>query len=177
MRVVETFTPETKRWEGRTIGEIAQRDGPGRRSTRCSTSRSPTSCAPRSCRRPRGDDAEDWQARARVWRDDRTVIGASDAGAHLDMIDTFAVPTQVLGNGVRRHGVIALEEAVHQLTDVPARLYGLRERGRLAQGWRADVVGLRPGGDRAAGRPTRASTCRPAQGACTPTPTASSTCS
>ena len=86
------------------------------------------------------DSEADWQARGRVWHDDRTVIGASDAGAHLDMIDTFAIPTQVLGNGVRRHGVVSLEEAVHQLTDVPARLYGLRERGRLAQGWRADVT-------------------------------------
>ena len=72
------------------------------------------------------------------------MIGASDAGAHLDMIDTFAVPTQVLGNGVRRHGVIELEEGVRQLTDVPARLYGLRERGRLVQGWRADVVVFDP---------------------------------
>ena len=87
-------------------------------------------------------------SRAQVWRDDRTVIGASDAGAHLDMIDTFAVPTQVLGNGVRRHGVIPLEEAVRQLTDVPARLYGMRERGRLAPGWRADVVVFDRDGDR-----------------------------
>ena len=46
----------------------------------------------------------------------------------------------MLGNGVRRHGVVSLEEAVHQLSDVPARLYGLRERGRLEQGWHADVT-------------------------------------
>jgi N-acyl-D-aspartate/D-glutamate deacylase len=75
-----------------------------------------------------------------VWRDDRAVVGASDAGAHLDMIDTFALSTQVLGNGVRRHGVVSLEEGVRLLTDAPARLYGLRERGRLAPGWRADLV-------------------------------------
>jgi hypothetical protein len=90
------------------------------------------------------DLPEDWAARGRVWHDDRTVIGASDAGAHLDMIDTFAVPTQVLGNGMRRHRVIGLEEAVRQLTDVPARLYGVRERGRLEVGWRADLVVFDP---------------------------------
>ena len=56
------------------------------------------------------------------------------------MIDSFAFSSQVLGPGVREHEVISLEEGVRQLTDVPARLYGLRERGRLEQGWIADVV-------------------------------------
>ena len=51
-----------------------------------------------------------------------TVIGASDAGAHLDMIDTFAFSTQVLEHGVRKRGLIGLEQAIHQLTAVPAAL-------------------------------------------------------
>ena len=46
-----------------------------------------------------GDDDASWQLRGRTWLDDRTVIGASDAGAHLDMIDTFAFSTQSV-NGV-----------------------------------------------------------------------------
>jgi N-acyl-D-aspartate/D-glutamate deacylase len=91
-----------------------------------------------------GDAPEDWQARGRAWLDDRTVVGASDAGAHLDMIDTFALSTQVLGNGVRRHGVVSLEEGVRQLTDVPARLYGLRDRGRVQTGMHADLVVFDP---------------------------------
>jgi N-acyl-D-aspartate/D-glutamate deacylase len=87
-----------------------------------------------------GDDEATWKLRGRTWTDDRTVIGASDAGAHLDMIDTFAFSTQVLGKGVRKHGLLTVEEAVRQLSDVPARLYGLRQRGRLELGWHADVV-------------------------------------
>ena len=87
-----------------------------------------------------GDDEASWRLRGRTWLDDRTVIGASDAGAHLDMIDSFAFSTQVLGNGVRRYGLLPVEEAVRQLTDVPARLYGLKQRGRLEEGWHADVV-------------------------------------
>jgi len=87
-----------------------------------------------------GDDDASWQLRGQTWLDDRTVIGASDAGAHLDMIDTFAFSTQVLGNGVRKHGVLGIEQAVQQLTDVPARLYGLKQRGRLEEGWHADLV-------------------------------------
>ena len=39
---------------------------------------------------------------------------------------------------MRDYGVITLEDAVHKITDVPARLYGLRERGRIASGYAAD---------------------------------------
>jgi len=91
-----------------------------------------------------GTDDASWAIRGRLWQDDRTVIGASDAGAHLDMIDTFAFSTQVLGTGVRERKLIGLEEAIRQLTDVPARLYGLKGRGRLEEGAWADVVVFDP---------------------------------
>jgi N-acyl-D-aspartate/D-glutamate deacylase len=42
--------------------------------------------------------------RGRLWADDRVLIGASDAGAHLDVIDTFAFSTTVLEKGVRQFG-------------------------------------------------------------------------
>jgi N-acyl-D-aspartate/D-glutamate deacylase len=77
-----------------------------------------------------------------VWRDPRAVLGASDAGAHLDMIDSFTYTTALVGQSVRERGLLPLEEAVHLLTDVPARLYGLRGRGRVADGWQADLVVL-----------------------------------
>ena len=70
--------------------------------------------------------------------------GASDAGAHVDMIDSFAATTLMLGQAFRRRGLLPIEEAVHYLSDAPARLYGLKERGRLAEGWHADVVVLDP---------------------------------
>ncbi len=89
------------------------------------------------------DDPATLELRARVWRDPRTVVGASDAGAHLDMIDTFAFSTKLL-EATRIHGLLRFEEAVEQLTDVPARLYGLRERGRLALGWHADITVFDP---------------------------------
>jgi N-acyl-D-aspartate/D-glutamate deacylase len=52
--------------------------------------------------------------------------------------------TSMLGDGVRARNLVSWEEAICQLTDVPARLYGLRDRGRLAEGFWADIVVLDP---------------------------------
>ena len=87
-----------------------------------------------------GNDAETFKLRAEVWHDDRTIIGASDAGAHLDMVDTFSFSTDVLSMGVRKFGIMTLEEAVYQLTDRPARYMGLIDRGQLKQGYFADII-------------------------------------
>jgi N-acyl-D-aspartate/D-glutamate deacylase len=91
-----------------------------------------------------GWDRETFELRSRIWHDDRTLIGGSDGGAHLDLIDTFALATSLLQYGVREHEVITLEEAVHQLTQRPAVLFGLKERGVLAEGNHADVTVFDP---------------------------------
>jgi len=91
-----------------------------------------------------GTDEATWEVRRNLWRDSRTVIGASDAGAHLDMIDQFAFSTTLLGEGVRERKLIGLEEAVHQITQVAAELVGLRERGVIREGWKADITVFDP---------------------------------
>ena len=90
------------------------------------------------------ENPDDWKLRAEVWQDPRTVVGGSDAGAHLDMMCGAIYSTSLLGDGVRERELLSLEEAVRQLTDVPARLYGLRDRGRIAEGWVADLVVFDP---------------------------------
>src|SRR5690606_5510282 len=75
-----------------------------------------------------------WVASVEAWRDGRALIGASDAGAHLDFTAYFDYPVYILEKAVRDQGVLALEEAVHLMTDVPARLYGVRDRGRVEVG-------------------------------------------
>ena len=68
-----------------------------------------------------------------------TLIGASDAGAHLDMIDSFAYCTTMVARAVREHALMPLEEAVNLLTGVPAALYGLVDRGTVTPGAWADL--------------------------------------
>ncbi len=86
------------------------------------------------------ENAETFAMRGKVWADDRTLVGASDAGAHLDLIDTFAFSTSFLQGGVREFGVISLEEAIHQITGRVATYFGLVERGLLKPGYHADIV-------------------------------------
>jgi N-acyl-D-aspartate/D-glutamate deacylase len=91
-------------------------------------------------RPPIPESEEDWSLRAEVWSDPRAIVGGSDAGAHLDTMCGAVYSTSMLGDGVRARGLMSWEEAVRQLSDIPARLYGLRDRGRLVPGAWADVV-------------------------------------
>jgi N-acyl-D-aspartate/D-glutamate deacylase len=89
---------------------------------------------------PLGVSDESWEVRGAVWRDERVVLGGSDAGAHIDIMCHANYPTVVLGEHVRRRGLFTLEEGVHQMTGVPAALFGLRDRGVIAEGARADLM-------------------------------------
>ena len=91
-----------------------------------------------------GGDEASWQRRAATWRDPRVLLSASDAGAHLDLITLYTFPTDLLGRSVRDRQLLGVEEAVRLLTDVPARFYGLRNRGRIQEGWFADLVVFDP---------------------------------
>jgi N-acyl-D-aspartate/D-glutamate deacylase len=92
-----------------------------------------------------GRSDEGWEVRTSVWRDPRVMLGGSDAGAHLDLMCHANYPTVVLGEVVRDRRLLSLEEAVEMMTDRPARHYGLRQRGRIAEGFHADVVVFDPG--------------------------------
>jgi N-acyl-D-aspartate/D-glutamate deacylase len=91
-----------------------------------------------------GRTDEGWAARVEVWKDPRVLLGGSDAGAHLDLMCHANYPTRVLGEVVRRRGLLSVEEAVAMMTDRPARHYGLRHRGRIEPGWHADLVVFDP---------------------------------
>jgi N-acyl-D-aspartate/D-glutamate deacylase len=138
LQIVETFAPSNRAYEGRGVADVAIERG-----------QEPFDAlldividdGLRTGLRPPAtpDTHEAWEYQTEVWRDERTIIGGSDAGAHLDMMCGAVYSTSLLA-GVRTHGGITLEEAVQMLSDAPARLYGVRERGRLVDGWHADLV-------------------------------------
>ncbi|HEX4433512.1 MAG TPA: amidohydrolase family protein [Acidimicrobiales bacterium] len=138
----ETFAAANADAEGKSVGEVARARGvepfdalldivvaDGLRT---------------GLRPPMGESEEDWVLRAKVWQDPRAIVGGSDAGAHLDTMCGAIYSTSMLGDGVRARGLLSWEQAVRLLSDVPARLYGLRERGRLVAGHFADIVVFDP---------------------------------
>jgi N-acyl-D-aspartate/D-glutamate deacylase len=72
----------------------------------------------------------------------RSVLGLSDGGAHCGLICDASMPTFLLTHWVRdrsRGPRLELEEAVRLQTSATAALYGMHDRGVIAQGMRADV--------------------------------------
>ena len=148
----ETFAPQNAGLTGRTVAEIASEHGTDPFETLFDIVVADdlrTGLWPQ----PSDDDAESWKLRLHVWRDERAMIGGSDAGAHLDRMCGARYPTLLLGDVVRERQLLSLEEAVHMITDVPARFFGLKERGRIALGWHADLVLFDP--DTVASEPIR----------------------
>ena len=90
-----------------------------------------------------GDDAS-WQLRVDVWNDHRVMLGGSDAGAHLDRMCGSNYPTSFLSDCLRRRKLVSVERAIQLMTEAPAQLFGLADRGRIAEGMRADVFVFDP---------------------------------
>lgn len=88
------------------------------------------------------DDAESLAA---LLRDQRTLLGLSDAGAHASQLCDAVFSTYLLQHWVRETGVLSLEQAIWRLTGHPAAVFGLPGRGRVAPGCFADLVAFDPG--------------------------------
>ena len=80
---------------------------------------------------------------AELLADSTTVVGASDAGAHLQMMCGAGDSTLLLTEHVRDGGYLGLEAAVHELTGRIATTFGIPGRGRGRAGLRRRPRGLR----------------------------------
>ena len=77
-------------------------------------------------------------------RHPRTVVTFSDSGAHVSQIMDASLQTHLLGYWVRERQELTLEDAVRQVTFVPASYWGMHDRGLLRTGYAADVVVFDP---------------------------------
>ncbi|MBV9662026.1 MAG: amidohydrolase family protein [Acidimicrobiales bacterium] len=140
--LAEPLAPQHRRYTGRVVGDIAREEGRDPfdvlMDVVCDDNLG-TGLLPATP----GLDEVTWRLRADVLRNHDVMIGGSDAGAHVDLIDSFNASTALLAAS-REHEVATLEAAVRMLTDEPARLYGLSDRGRIEVGAHADLCVFDP---------------------------------
>ena len=67
-------------------------------------------------------------------------VGASDGGAHLASFATYGDTGYLFSEFVRKAGAMTLEAAVKKITADTAAIWGLKGRGRLVEGFAADIV-------------------------------------
>ncbi|MEV6957063.1 D-aminoacylase [Streptomyces sp. NPDC051183] len=135
----DTYSKENEGLSGRVVDDIAAERGQD--AFRCLVE----ICANDDLRTvlwpmPTDNDPASWALRQETWQHEDVMLGGSDAGAHLDRMCGAPYTTRFLGDCLRGRKLVPLEQAVRMLTDDPARLFGLRERGRIAEGYHADLV-------------------------------------
>ncbi|MET9577601.1 N-acyl-D-amino-acid deacylase family protein [Streptomyces sp. DT199] len=139
----DTYSESNAGLTGRVVNDIAEERG-----------QEPFACLVEICANdglrtvlwpmPTDNDPASWALRAETWQHEDVLLGGSDAGAHLDRMCGAPYTTRFLGDCLRGRKLVGLEQAVKMLTDDPARLFGLRERGQVREGWHADLVLLDP---------------------------------
>ncbi|GAB2754320.1 amidohydrolase family protein [Streptomyces bullii] len=135
----DTYSEANRGLTGRVVQDVAEERG-----------QDPFTCLVEICAHdelrtvlwpmPTDNDPASWALRAETWRHEDVLLGGSDAGAHLDRMCGAPYTTRFLGDCLRGRRLVGLEQAVRMLTDDPARLFGLRGRGRIREGWHADLV-------------------------------------
>ena len=135
----DTFHPDNLRFTGKRVVDIAR-----------SLDQDPFQCVADIVVRdrlrtvlwpqPTNDTDDDWELRRRVWEHPDVLLGGSDAGAHIDRSIGAPYTTRFLADVLRGRKLVSLERAVALMTDAPARLFGLRDRGVIAEGAHADLV-------------------------------------
>ena len=73
-------------------------------------------------------------------RHDAGLVSLSDAGAHLCYLCDAGYGLHLLGHWVRDRGLFDLEDGIRRVTSMPARLYGIPDRGEIAPGKFADLL-------------------------------------
>jgi N-acyl-D-aspartate/D-glutamate deacylase len=139
--VVETAKAENRPMEGATLAELAGKAGKDPFDFILDFALSENLDTMFVAQLLHNDD----KAVGRILADPNTHISLSDAGAHLTFFCDAGFGLHLMGHWSRDLGVLDLPRAVHRLTGQPAKLFGIRNRGLLREGYAADLMLFDPG--------------------------------
>jgi N-acyl-D-aspartate/D-glutamate deacylase len=135
--VDEVVKPENQKFQSRSIAEIADELGKAPADTMLDLALDEDL---KTRFRWRTESPEWTEAVDEAQRDPRMIIGVSDGGAHLARDDGADWSSYFLRRWVMDRHVWSLEEGIRQITQMPAALVGLTDRGVLKPGAPADVM-------------------------------------
>ena len=147
MSVLDFVNPDLAKYRGRTIQDIADEEGKRAMDVYLDIGLADnleTRCQIQAFN-------YDTEGVKQLVSEDRFMVGLSDGGAHVDLLCDAGYSTALLQRWVREQPVLSLERAVKKLTSVPAAVFGIPNRGVLAEGKVADLVLFDP--DRVTSKP------------------------
>jgi N-acyl-D-amino-acid deacylase len=134
--IVETAKPENQKMEGAPLSQLAQQSGKDPLDFILDFALSEKLETTFVAQLLHNDE----KAVGRILADPNTHISLSDAGAHLTFFCDAGFGLHLMGHWSRDTGVLDLPQAVHRLTGQPAKLFGLKDRGLLREGYAADLM-------------------------------------
>jgi N-acyl-D-aspartate/D-glutamate deacylase len=136
VQVVETAKPEHRRFEQRTIEELAREAGTDALGFMLDLALAENLDTVFTALLLNSDE----RAVGQMLRHPAAMVSLSDAGAHLTFFNDAGFGLHLLGHWVRELKVLSLAEAARQLSGLPASVFGIRERGVLKAGYAADLL-------------------------------------
>ena len=135
--VSEVHNPSLRRFEGRPFSEVIEAR-PGHPADVLAQWVLETEAEP--CLVQPGSADEDPEHLGALLADPATLVGASDAGAHVLLFCGAGDTTLLLTRHVRERHDLSLEAAVHKLTGQAAAAFGIGDRGVIAPGYAGDLT-------------------------------------
>ena len=80
----------------------------------------------------------------RFIEDPNTLIALGDSGAHVMSVTNYRYPSYMLAELVNKRGLLDVSLVVNRITQQPARLLGLADRGEIREGAIADLCVIDP---------------------------------
>jgi N-acyl-D-aspartate/D-glutamate deacylase len=136
MQVVETARPEHARYEQQSLATLAAQAGTDPLSFMLDLALEENLDTVFTALLLNSDE----EAVSRMLRHPASLVSLSDAGAHLTFFNDAGFGLHLLGHWVREKAALTLAEAARKLTGDVAALFGIRERGVLRAGHRADLL-------------------------------------
>jgi N-acyl-D-aspartate/D-glutamate deacylase len=133
--------PENEKWQGLSIKDLAEETGKAPADAMLDLALSENL---ETEFRWRTENPEWTAAVGEAQLDSRMIVGTSDGGAHLARDDGADWSSYFLRSWVLDRHVWTLEDGIRQITQVPAALIGLTDRGVIRPGAWADLMVFDP---------------------------------